>query len=160
MRSCSARGLALGLVAAAAVLAGTGLRAQDGARPYPIYTADHLAGTMETLGPTSPRRSRARAGGRPRRGEGAACPRREQLATTITFWRQHERDDAVGFIRTAVRAMDDLDAAMSVDAVDAEAASGLAAEVQARCAACHENLSRSGPGGRLPPQDRRARSVA
>ena len=138
MRSCSARGLALGLVAAAAVLAGTGLRAQDGARPYPIYTADHLAGTMETLGPNFAAAVRALDAGDHAAAKERLARAREQLATTITFWRQHERDDAVGFIRIAVRAMDDLDAAMSVDAVDAEAASGLAAEVQARCAACHE----------------------
>ena len=147
MRSCSAPVLVLGLVAAVSVLAGTVLRAQDGANPYPIYTADHLAGTMETLGPNFAAAARALDAGDFAAAKERLARAREQLATTITFWRQHERDDAIGFVRTAVGAMDDLDAAMSVDAVDAGAASGFAAEVQATCNACHAIYREPEPDG-------------
>lgn len=143
MRSC----LALGLVAAAAVLAAAGLRAQEGARPYPIYTADYLAGTMETLGPNFAAAGRALDTGDYLAAKERLARAREQLATTITFWRQNERDDAIGFVRTAVGAMDDLDAAMSVDAVDAGAASGFAADVQATCNACHAIYREPDPTG-------------
>ena len=127
----------LGLVAAAVLPEGAGPRAQDGPPPYPIYTADHLARTMETLGPNFVAAVRALdARDHPAAKERLARAR-EQLATTITFWRQNERNDGVGFVRTAVRAMDDLDAAMSADVVDPEAASGLAGAVRAACDACH-----------------------
>ena len=128
-------------------MAGMSLHAQEGPRPYPIYTADHLAGTMETLGPNFAAAVRAlEATDYPAAKERLARAR-EQLATTITFWRQRERDDGVGFVRTAVRAMDDLDAAMSVDAVDADTASGFAAEVQATCNACHGIYREPDPEG-------------
>lgn len=139
--------LALGLGAVATVLSGAAPRAQDGPKPYPIYTAAHLAGTMETLGPNFAAAVRAlEARDYPAAKERLARAR-EQLATTITFWRQRERDDGVGFVRTAVRAMDDLDAAMSVDAVDAAAASGFAADVQATCNACHAVYREPDPEG-------------
>jgi len=147
VRSCRAGGIALVLVAAATGLAGVVLRAQDGPKPYPIYTADHLAGTMETLGPNFAAAVRAlEAGDYPAAKERLARAR-EQLATTITFWRQRERDDGIGFVRTAVRAMDDLDAAMSVDDVDAEVASAFAADVQATCNACHAVYREPDPEG-------------
>ena len=43
--------------------------------------------------------------------------------------------------------MDDLDAAMSVDGVDAGVASGFAADVQATCNACHTNYREPDPDG-------------
>ena len=147
MRSCSAPVLALGLAAAVSVLVGAGLRAQDGPQRYPIYTADHLAGTMETLGPNFAAAVRAlEASDYPAAKERLARAR-EQLATTITFWRQRERADGIGFVRTAVGAMDDLDAAMSLDVVDAEAASGFADDVQTTCNACHATYREPDPEG-------------
>ena len=147
MRTRRTCGLALVFVGAATLLAGAVLHAQDGPKPYPIYTADHLAGTMETLGPNFAAAVRAlEAGDYPAAKERLARAR-EQLATTITFWRQRERDDGIGFVRTAVRAMDDLDAAMSVDAVDVAAASGFAADVQATCNACHAVYREPDPEG-------------
>ena len=138
---------AFGFAVAAAVLAGSGLHAQDAANPYPIYTADHLAGTMETLGPNFAAAVRALEAGDYPAAKERLVRAREQLATTITFWRQHDREDAIRFVRTAVGTMDDLDAAMSVDAVDAGAASGLAAEVQATCRACHATYREADPAG-------------
>jgi hypothetical protein len=148
-----ARRAALGLAVSAALVIGAGLaagagpHAQEGSKPYPIYTSDHLAGTMETLGPNFAAAARAlEAGDYPAAKERLARAR-EQLATTITFWRQRGRDDGVGFVRAAVRAMDDLDAAMSVDDVDAPAASGFAADVQATCNACHAAYREPDPEG-------------
>ena len=147
MKVCRMCSLALGLVAAATMTAGSGLHAQDGPKPYPIYTADHLAGTMETLGPNFAAAVRAlEAGDYPAAKERLARAR-EQLATTITFWRQRDRDDGIGFVRSAIGAMDELDAAMSMDAVDAAAASGFAADVQATCNACHGVYREPDPEG-------------
>ena len=147
MRTRRTCGLALVFVGAATLLAGAVLHAQDGPKPYPIYTADHLAGTMETLGPNFAAAVRALDGGDYAAAKERLARAREQLATTITFWRQRERDDGIGFVRSAVRAMDDFDAAMSVDVVDAEAAAGFAADVQATCNACHAVYREPDPEG-------------
>ena len=147
MKVCRARSLALRVVAAATIVAGAGLHAQDGPKPYPIYTADHLAGTMATLGPNFAAAVRALDAADYAAAKERLARAREQLATTITFWRQRERDDGIGFVRTAVRAMDDFDAAMSVDDVDAEVASGFAADAQATCNACHAVYREPDPEG-------------
>lgn len=138
---------AIGVAAAVAALAAAGLGAQEGPKPYPVYTAVHLAGTMETLGPNFAAASRALAAADHPAAKERLARAREQLATTVTFWRQHARDDGIGFVRAAVRAMDDLDAAISVPVVDAEAASVRAAEVQAACDACHAVYREADPGG-------------
>ena len=147
MKSRGGRALALALVAVAAMLAGSGARAQDAPKPYPIYTADHLAGTMETLGPNFAATVRALEAGDYAAAKERLARAREQLATTITFWRQRERDDAIRFVRTAVSTLDDLDAALSVDAVDADAAAALAGEGQTTCNACHAVYREEDPAG-------------
>lgn len=144
------RSLALGLLVAALAAAGSGLRAraqEQAGSPYPVYTPGHLAATMETLGPNFAAAVRALDAEDYPAAKERLARAREQLATTITFWRQRGRDDGIGFVRTAVGAMDDLDAAMSVDAVDAGAAAGFAAEVETTCDACHAVYRESDPAG-------------
>lgn len=139
--------LVLGFVAVAAVPADAGTRPPDDPKPYPIYTADHLAGAMETLGPNFDAALRALdAGDHPAAKERLARAR-EQLAATITFWRRSGREDGVRFVRTAVRAMDGLDASMSVDEVDAAVAAGFAAAARAACDACHDTYREPDPEG-------------
>lgn len=139
--------LALGLAAAAAVPADAGACPPDDPRPYPIYTAAHLADAMETLGPNFDAALRALdAGDHPAAKERLARAR-EQLAATITFWRRRGREDGVGFVRAAVRAMDGLDASMSVEEVDAAAAAGFAAAARAACDACHDLYREPDPEG-------------
>lgn len=106
-------------------------------KPYPIYTVNHLAGTMETLGPNvAATMASLEAADYPAAKERLSRSR-EQLATTITFWRDHERDDAVGFVRAALGAMDDLDTALSTASIDSGRTAAAAAEIQAACASCH-----------------------
>ena len=62
---------------------------------------------------------------------------REQLSPTISFWRNHERDDAVSMVRTATRSLDDLDAALSEPAIDSRAVNAAVEAVGAACEACH-----------------------
>ena len=110
----------------------------QGERPYPIYTADHLARTMETLGPNFGAAVQALEASDWGTAKERLIRAREQLATTITFWRDHERDDAVALVREALRGMDDLDTLLSGDPVDGPRARGRAAEVRNRCASCHD----------------------
>ena len=56
---------------------------------------------------------------------------------TITFWRDLEDDQAIGFLRDAVSRMDDLDDALSSDPVDMVAAGSLLGEIDSACQSCH-----------------------
>ena len=110
----------------------------NGQAPYPIYTADHLASTMESLGPNF----RATMQFVDARNYPAAKERvaraREQLATTVVFWRQHEIDDATRLVQDTVALMDLLDDALSVTSVDQQTVLRLVGEVRANCDACHQ----------------------
>ena len=110
----------------------------SGQAPYPIYTASHLASTMESLGPNF----RATMQFVDARNYPAAKERvaraREQLATTVVFWRQHEIDDATRLVQDTVALMDLLDHALSVTSVDQQTVLRLASEIRANCDACHQ----------------------
>ena len=62
---------------------------------------------------------------------------REQMALTITFWRDAKKDDAVAMLRKALNSMDDLDVAMSPERVDPAAVAGASERINAACQACH-----------------------
>ena len=62
---------------------------------------------------------------------------REQLAVTVTFWRDRGRDDAVTLLRTALDRMDALDAALSIETIDPRAVDTLATRIGGACDACH-----------------------
>jgi hypothetical protein len=125
--------------------------AQD--KPYPIYTQDHLDATMKTLGPNVAGIRASLADGDFTTAKERTIRSREQLAISVTFWRDKERDDAVTLLRTALDRMDALDAALSietvdpgavetvdpgaVETVDPGAVETLATEVDAACTACH-----------------------
>jgi hypothetical protein len=44
---------------------------------------------------------------------------REQMAITITFWRDSKNDAAVAMLRKTLTSMDDLDVVMSAEKIDA-----------------------------------------
>ena len=106
-------------------------------KPYPIYTTDHLVATMETLGPNFIATMQSLDAADYATTKERLSRSREQLATTVTFWRDYERDDAVGYVRAALQGMDDLDAALSMELVDSMAVEAVAAEIRAACASCH-----------------------
>jgi len=106
--------------------------------PYPIYTAGHLAAAMETLGPNFTATMRSLDAADYPTTKQRLSRSREQLATTITFWRDHEKEDAVGFVRAALRAMDELDTALSTERVDLGAMTMAVGQVRAACASCHD----------------------
>ena len=116
---------------------GTIVVAAAAQKPYPIYTGDHLAATMETLGPNFVATMRSLDAADYTMAKQRLSRSREQLATTITFWRDHEKEDAVRFVRAALRAMDELDGAMSTDSVNAGIATTVAEKIRAACTSCH-----------------------
>ena len=106
-------------------------------KPYPIYTPDHLSATMETLGPNFTATMQSLEAADYAITKERLSRSREQLATTVTFWRDHERDDAIRYVRAALQGMDDLDVALSVDQVDSMAALTVAEEIRSACTSCH-----------------------
>jgi len=128
--------LLLGCVLATVVLAAAVVAsAQD--KPYPIFTSNHLAAVMKALGPNLTGVSASLADGDFTTAKERIIRSREQLATTVTFWRDNDRDDALTQLRVALDLMDALDAALSTEAVDATAVDALATEIGGACAACH-----------------------
>ncbi len=62
---------------------------------------------------------------------------REQMAITITFWRDAHQDDAVEMLRKALTGMDDLDIALGAERVDGSAIAAVSERIAAACQACH-----------------------
>jgi hypothetical protein len=62
---------------------------------------------------------------------------REQLAITVTFWREKKKDDAVRVLKETLDRTDDLDAALSEETVNASAISAASQRLAAACQACH-----------------------
>jgi hypothetical protein len=104
---------------------------------YPVFTDVHLTRTMKTLGPNV---AAARASMRSRDYEAAKAQlvrAREQLATTVTFWRDRDDDDAVALLRDALNSLDGLDDALSAVEVEASDVARRAAALGGACQACH-----------------------
>jgi len=62
---------------------------------------------------------------------------REQMAVTMSFWRDAKNNDAVAMLRKALNGLDDLDVAMSAERVDASAVAGASERINTACQACH-----------------------
>ena len=62
---------------------------------------------------------------------------REQLAITITFWRDRKKDDAVAMLKSALTGIDNLDAVLGASPVDPAAVRAASQKVDAACTACH-----------------------
>ena len=110
---------------------------QAAQKPYPIFTPAQLDATMKTLGPNVAGIRASLTDGDFTTAKERVIRSREQLAVTVTFWRDNGRDDAVTMLRTTLERMDALDAALSAEAVDATVVDTLATEIGGACAACH-----------------------
>jgi hypothetical protein len=126
--------------AAAALLAaltlGAALRAAA-QTPYPILPIEEFVRMMKSVGANWEGTTASIAKRDFSETKRRLTRSREQLAVTITFWRDHKKDDAVRMLRTVLARMDELDAVLSADTVDAGAASALAGQVNGACETCH-----------------------
>jgi cytochrome c556 len=110
-------------------------------KPYPIFTVDHFMAAMKTVGQafTAVNASLPNANNKDVSDAKAyVAITRDRLATTITFWRDRHRDDAVKTLRDTLAKLDALDDAMSADNVDPAAVSAIARQAGAGCQACHQ----------------------
>lgn len=118
--------------------------AQDQA--YPIFTADQLDATMKTLGPNLAGVRAAVREGDYRTAKERGIRSREQLATTVTLWRDQERHDAVTMLRAVTDRLDALDEALSAPTVDASTVDRVLTAIQGGCQACHAIYREQDPG--------------
>jgi cytochrome c556 len=116
---------------------GSSALAQEKAPKYPIFTAEHLDEAMKTIGLAFTLTRSAIDKNSPENAKDYLIRARDQLATTITYWRDRKNNDAIATLRETLKKIDALDAAMSAEAVDIKAAATLAGSVGQSCEACH-----------------------
>jgi hypothetical protein len=120
----------LALVAASLLVTGA-------EKPYPVFTADNLASNMKLVGRNFAAVNTSIANNDFETAKAQLTSSRELLAVTITFWRDRKKDDAIKILKGAIAKMDDLDAALSAEKVDAADASVIAKQIGGACQACH-----------------------
>ena len=82
---------------------------------YPIYTQDDFVKTMKSVGQNFGAINTAIAANDFEEAKGRVVRSREQLATTVTFWRKNKKEDAIKMWRAAIAKMDELDTALSAE---------------------------------------------
>jgi cytochrome c556 len=128
------------------VLGIAGLRAPAFAEDkYPIFTAEQFTIAMKTIGQAFTATSGAVAKNETGDAKAYLAISRDRLATTITFWRDRKRDDAVKMLRDTLSLLDQLDVALSSDRVDPAAATNLEKQIGAACQNCHQAYREQDP---------------
>ena len=122
-------------IAAVTLLSGVLLIAQK--KPYPIFTAGDFNIAMKALGRNFAAVNSLISKNDYDGAKSQLTRTRELLATTITFWRDRQRDDAVQMLRTAVGKLDELDAALSAGKIDPASVKAIATQAGAACQSCH-----------------------
>jgi len=129
----------------ALVLGGSAAFGQEQAPKYPIFKAEHLEEAMKTIGLAFTLTRSAIDKNSPENAKDYLVRARDQLATTITYWRDRKNEDAIATLRETLKKMDALDAAMSAETVDMKAAATLAGSIGQSCEACHAKYREQDP---------------
>ena len=114
-----------------------GRKATGQEKPYPIFTAEQFVSAMKTVGQAFTAVNASLGRNEFEDSKAYLAISRDRLATTITFWRDRKKDDAIKMLRNTVNRMDDLDVALSADTIDAAVVAARVKQVGAACQACH-----------------------
>src|SRR5712691_3627061 len=114
-------------------------------KPYPIFTVEHFVSAMKTVGQAYGAVNVSLSKKEIDDSKAYLVISRDRLATTITFWRDRKKDDAIRMLRDAVARLDDLDAALSADRIDPAAVAASVKQVGAACEACHATYREQDP---------------
>lgn len=125
--------LVLGVLA----LAGNLTAQQAPQSEYPIYTPEQFVSTMKAAGQNFAGVNQAITAGDFESAKSRAIRVREQLATTVTFWRKNKKDDGVKMLHNSTTKLDELDAVLSKTPVDKDAAVTAFKAAAGTCQACH-----------------------
>jgi len=131
-------------IVVALAVAGSAARAQE-KKPYPIFTLDHFVAAMKTVGQAFTAMNTSLAANDIDETKAYLAISRDRLATTITFWRDRQKDDALRMLRDTLSKMDALDETLSADTVDRAAAGAIAKQVSGGCQACHQAYREQDP---------------
>jgi len=104
--------------------------------PYLNYTQEKFVDNMQAAGRNYAAVADLLGKGEYENAKGQLTRAREQLAITITFWRDHNKDDAVAMLRTALSGIDSLDVALGAASVDPAAVRTASARIDTACNAC------------------------
>ena len=129
---------------ALAVAGGGALTAQK--NPYLKYTEQHFVESMQTASRNYSAVNDLLKKGEYQDAKAQLTRVREHLATTITFWRDNKKDDAIAMLRTALRGVDELDVVLSADKVEATAVGAVSTRIDNACKACHDVYREQVPG--------------
>jgi hypothetical protein len=127
------RRLTLG-IAAVSLISGVLLFAQ---KPYPVFTPDDFSIAMKALGRNYAAVNSLISKNDFDGAKSQLARTRELLATTITFWRDRKKNDAIKMLRDDVSKLDDLDAALSAEKVDPAAVNAIVMQAGSACQSCH-----------------------
>jgi cytochrome c556 len=126
-------------------IAGLRAAAADDKKPYPVFTAEHFVSAMKTVGQAFTATNAAVTRSETDDAKAYLAISRDRLATTITFWRDRNRDDAVKILRQTLSLMDQLDVALSAEKVDTATTGNLAKQIGASCQSCHQTYREQDP---------------
>ena len=130
--------LALKLVGTLAIaVAAVNAAAAQKKNPYLNYTEEKFVENMQAAGRNYAAVSTFIADADYESAKAQLTRAREQLAITITFWRDRQKDDAVRMLREALNGMDGLDTVLGASPIDPVALKTASGRVNAACSACH-----------------------
>jgi cytochrome c556 len=113
--------------------------------PYPIFTADHFVAAMKTVGQAFAAVEMSLKRNETDDAKAYLAISRDRLATTITFWRDRNKDDAIKMLRDALARLDELDTALSAEHVDQAAVAASVRQASATCERCHAGYREQDP---------------
>jgi cytochrome c556 len=105
--------------------------------PYRNYTEEKFVENMQTAGRNYTAVTDLLAKSEYEPAKAQLTRAREQLAITVTFWRDKKKDDAVKLLSAALHSMDDLDAALSAEPIQPSAVNASSQRISGACQACH-----------------------
>jgi cytochrome c556 len=123
--------------AAVAMMMATAAALYAQKNPYRNYTEEKFVQNMQTAGRNYAAVKEFVGKNDYQSAKAQLTRAREQLAVTITFWRDRNREDAVSMLRTALSGMDGLDAALGEEPAAPAPVAAAVQRLDAACAACH-----------------------
>ena len=105
--------------------------------PYRNYTEEKFVQNMQTAGRNYAAVTDLVARSDYESAKAQLTRAREQLAITVTFWRDRKKDDALKLLKDALDSTDDLDAALSAETAEPSVVRATSQRLAAACEACH-----------------------
>jgi len=105
--------------------------------PYRNYTEEKFVQNMQTAGRNYAAVTDLLARNDYESAKAQLTRAGEQLAITVTFWRERKKNDALKLLKDALDGTDDLDAALSAESVEPSVIRSTSQRLASACEACH-----------------------